>query len=183
MSVLVSKCKDSYKKFSKELFMEVSQNLKLLPDEEWEKNVDLNKSVLFAVYVRTDRDNLVLMADDNQFARISHAPDFMLQGGLYPNFLVDAGLMCGKSLLDSAFTVKGNDALYRIVKNSTCFPVGAVETSKRYIVVFNVVISSDLLGDSEISLKQGYYFKPIETLKVLDSLQQEISESLIIIRK
>lgn len=183
MSVLVSKCEKTYEGFSKELFTEVSQTLKIISDEEWEANEEQSKKVLFAVYVRTDTDNLVLMVDTDKFAKISHAPPFITSGGVYPNILIDTGLMCGKSLLDSVFSVKDDKALYRLVNNSACFPVGAVETSKKYVLVFNVVLSSNLLEDNEIALQQGYYFKPIETLKVSDSLQKDISKSLIIIRK
>lgn len=183
MSVLVSKCEGSYEKFSKKLFIEVSNNLEIMSDEEWEANKNEFKSVLIAVYMRTDKDNLVLMTDTDKFATVSQAPPFMMNGGMYHNFLIDSGLMCGKSILESAFNVKNNEAFYRMVKNSTCYPVGAVETDKNYIAVFNVIISSELLTDTDIVLNQGNHFKPIETLNVSDTLQKAISESLVVVRK
>ena len=182
MSVLVSKCGSSVKSFSKELYTEVVQNLCIRPKDEWEKNPENLKSVLFAVYVRTDKDNLVLV-HEGKFASISYIPELVLAGGLYPTIANDSGLLCGKDLLDSAFSVKNEKALYRLVGNSTCYPVGAVETSNSFVLVFNVVLSVDLLTDAEISLKSGFHFIPIETLRVTDELQKTISESLVLVRK
>ena len=185
MSVLIShRNSDSDRKFSKELFTEVVENLKAIPDEEWETTKDMlaDKKVLIAVYVRTDKENLVLMVDEDKFASVSNVPPFIANGGIYPNILVDSGLVCGKSLIDQAFNFKSAEAMKRLVMNSTCYPVGAVETLKKYVAVFNVIVSEDLLTDSEIILNQGYYFRPIETLCLTDSLQSEISESLIIVK-
>ena len=185
MSVLISHRKylECDRKFSKGLYSEVVENLKVLPDEEWESTKDMlaDKKVLIAVYVRTDKDNLVLMVDKDKFASVSNVPPFIANGGLYPNILVDSGLVCGKNLIDQAFHFKSAEAMKKLVMNSTCYPVGAVETSKKYVAVFNVIISEDLLTDTEISLNQGYHFRPIETLCLTDSLQSEISESLVIV--
>lgn len=185
MSVLISKCaNNSCKEFSKELFTEIQQNLKIALDKEYfEKDRESFKKVLFAVYVRTEKDNLVLTLREGVIAELSHTPPYMLSGSLYPNFLLDSGLLCGKNLLDSVFNVQSEEALKRLVTMSTCFPVGAVETTNNYVVVFNVIISDYLLTDSEIALKQGFYFHPIETLELSDSLQNEISKSLVIVRK
>lgn len=189
MSVLISHRKyleyECDRKFSKSLYSEVVENLKVLPDEEWENTKDTidNKKVLIAVYVRTDKDNLVLMVDKDKFASVSNVPPFVVDGGIYPNMLADAGLVCGKSLIDQAFHFKSEEAMKRLVMKSTCYPVGAVETSRKYVVVFNVIISEDLLKDTEISLNQGYYFRPIESLYLTDLLQREISESLVIVKK
>ena len=186
MSVLISHTNDSkvYPKFSKELFTEVAQNLEVIPDNEWESTKDMiaNKKVLIAAYVRTDRDNLVLRIDNEKFASISNVPPFIVDGGIYPNTLVDAGLVCGKNLIDQAFQFKSAEAMKRLVMKSTCYPVGAVETSKKYVLVFNVIISEDLLRDPQISLNQGFHFCPIESLRLTDSLQRDISESLIIVK-
>lgn len=186
MSVLASSrgCLDTDRKFSKELFTKVSENLKVFTDEEWKsvKETLDYKKVLIAVYIRTDVDNLVLLIDKDKFANISNVPPFIVDSGLYPHILVDSGLICGKSLIDLAFNFKSAEAMKRLVVHSTCYPVGAVETSKKYVLVFNVVLSESLLKDPEITLKQGFYFRPIETLHPLDSLQRDISESLVLVK-
>lgn len=172
-------------KFSKELFTKVAENLKVFTDEDWEliKNTSEYKKVLIAVYVRTDKDNLVLMVDKDKFASISNIPPFIIESGVYANTLIDVGLLCGKTLIDKVFDFHSSEAMNRLVAFSTCYPVGAVETSKKYVLVYNVIISESLLRDSEISLKQGFYFCPIESLCLTDSLQKEISESLIIVKE
>lgn len=187
MSVLASsrKCLDTDRKFSKVLFTEVSNDLKVFSDEEWEsvKETLEYKKILIAVYIRTNIDNLVLLIDeDNKIASISNVPTFVSDSGIYPNILVDSGLICAKNLIESVFSFKNTEAMQRLVMNSVCYPVGAVETSKKYVLVFNVVLSNTLLVDSDISLKQGFHFHPIETLCLTDSLQKEISESLIIVK-
>ena len=184
MSILASTSEHiSDRGFSKELFTEVSKNLKVFTDEEWDSIKDTleYKKVLIAVYVRTV-DNLVLLIDKDKFANISNVPPFMCNCGLYPNILVDAGLVSSKSFIESVFNFKYASSAERFVVNSTCYPVGAVETSKKYVLVFNVVLSDTLLSDTEISLKQGFYFHPIESLHPTDSLQKEISESLVIVK-
>ena len=172
------------RKFSKELFTEVLKNLKAITDEEWETTKDTiaDKKVLIAAYVRTNVDNLVLMIDKDKFASVSNIPPFIVDSGIYPNILVDTGLVCSKSLIDQAFHLKSAEAMRRLVMNSTCYPVGAVETSKKYIIVFNVVLSVDLLADKDIVLNQGFFFRPIETLHLTDELQRDISESLVIVK-
>lgn len=186
MSVLASKrgCLEFDRKFSKELFTEVSDNLKSFTDEEWEsiKETREYKKVLVAVYIRTDVDNLVLLVDKDKFTNIFDVPTFISDSGLYPHILVDSGLVCGKSFIDSVFSFKSEEAMKRLVMKSTCYPVGAVETSKKYVLVFNVVLSESLLRDPEIVLNQGFHFYPIESLNLTDSLQREISESLIIVK-
>lgn len=186
MSVLVSSIKhlEHDRKFSKGLYTEIQENLKAMTDEEWETTKDMiaDKKVLIAVYVRTDKENLVLMVDSDKFASISNVPDFITDSGLYPNTLIDAGLVCAKSLIDQAFHFKSAEAMKRLVMKSACYPVGAVETSKKYIPVFNVVIAEDLLRDTDISLNKGFHFSPIESLCLTDSLQREISESLVIVK-
>ena len=95
MSVLASSSGrlDTHIEFSKELFTEVSDNLKVFTDEEWEsiKDSPEYKNILIAVYVRTDVDNLVLLIDKEKFARISNVPPFISDSGLYPNILLDIG--------------------------------------------------------------------------------------------
>lgn len=183
MSILVSKCKASYDKFSKELYTEVSENLRLIPDEDFnEDDVESYKKVLCAVYVRTDTDNLVLLLRKDKFAGIFDIPEPVSNIGLYDNILIDSGLVNGKNLLDLVFSCKSQEALQRLVLKSTCYPVGAVESRRKYITVFNVIISSEVLRDKEIVLNEGFYFRPIETLSVQDSLQKEISESLVIVK-
>lgn len=170
--------------FSKELFTEVSDNLKVFTDEEWESvKDDLEyKNILIAVYIRTDVDNLVLLIDKEKFAKISSVPPFMVDTGLYPNILLDMGLLCGKGFIESAFSFKSSEALKRLVVNSTCYPVGAVDTPTDYVLVFNIVISENLLRDTEIVLNQGFHFYPIDNLSVTDSLQKAVSKSLIIVK-
>lgn len=182
MSVLVSKSRNSYRGFSKELFTEVSDNLKVVSDEEWEVNKECYKSITFSVYIRTDVDNLVLMLDDGKFAEVFKAPPAVVESGVYPLMLVDSGYLCGKSLFDKVFSVKSSEALKRLAMKSMCYPVGAIETSKNYVLAYNVVISSDLLKDTELSLNKGFCFRPIETLELSDSLQREIAESLVIVK-
>lgn len=186
MNILISHRGDleADRRFSKELFTEVSKNLKVIPEEEWESHKEMlvEKKVLIAVYVRTDVDNLVLLIDKDKFTEIFDVPTFISDGGLYPHILVDSGLICGKNLIDKAFSFKSAEAMKRLVTNSMCYPVGAVETTKKYILVFNVVLSESLLRDPEITLNQGFYFYPIESLTLTDSLQKEISESLIIVK-
>ena len=187
MSVLISHKGDLTPdhRFSKELFTAVSENLKVLTDEEWDatnKDMIVEKKVLIAVYIRTNEDNLVLMVDNDRFADVFNVPDFISNCGLYPHILVDSGLICAKNLIDLAFTFKSEGAMKRFVTNSTCFPVGAVETSKKYVAVFNAVLSVDLLRDHEIVLNKGFHFRPIETLHLTDELQREISESLVIVK-
>ena len=186
MSVLVSSSGrlDTHTEFSKELFTEVSQNLKVFTDEEWEsvKDNPEYKNILIAVYVRTDVDNLVLLIDKEKFARISNVPPFISDSGLYPNILLDIGFLYGKSLVESAFSFKSSESLKRFVGNSTCYPVGAVDTANNYVLVFNVVISEKLLRDTEIVLNQGFHFYPIDNLSVTDSLQKAISKSLVIVK-
>lgn len=180
MSVLVSSCKTPCKTFSKELFTEVSDNIKILSDEEWKENKDPCKSVLFALYVRTDTDNLVITSDNKErFAQIYNPP--LTQGSVvYPNLTFDLSLLCGKDLLDNIVTVNSEEALERLALNSTCFPVGALETSKNYVLVFNIIVKLDLITeDSEIKLNKGFYLNPIETLSFSDSLQSEIAKSLV----
>lgn len=186
MSILASKrgCLEFDRKFSKELFTEVTENLKVFTDEEWEsiKETREYKKILIAVYVRTDVDNLVLLIDKDKIANIQNVPPFISNSGLYPHILVDAGLVCGKSFIDTAFSFKSAEAMKRLVVNSTCYPVGAVETSKKYVLVFNVVLSESLLRDTEISLNQGFHFYPIETLHLTDLLQGDIAKSLILVK-
>ena len=186
MSILASKrgCLEFDRKFSKELFTKVSDNLKVFTDEEWESVKDTleYKEVLIAVYIRTDVDNLVLVIDQDKFAHISDVPPFIRDSGLYPHILVDAGLICGKNFIDSVFSFKSAEAMKRLVVNSTCYPVGAVETLKKYVLVFNVVLSESLLRDTEISLNQGFHFYPIETLHLTDLLQGDIAKSLILVK-
>lgn len=186
MSILVSNrgCLKYDRRFSKELFTEVSQNLKVFTDEEWEsvKETLEYKKLLIAVYVRTDVDNLVLVIDDGKFANVSNIPNFISDSGLYPNILLDTGLVCGKNFINSAFSFKSVKAMERLVSNSICYPVGAVETSKKYVLVFSIVLVESLLRDQEISLNQGFHFHPIETLHPTDSLQIDISESLVIVK-
>ena len=179
MNILASKCKNVYSTFHKELYTDILDNLKIMTGSEFEES-DGYKKVVFAAYLRTDTDNLVLTFNDGDFLTISEAPQPILSG-LYPNILNDICLLCGKDLIDSAFTVSGQEALFRLVGNSVCYPVGAVEMKDKYVVALNVVVSSKILVDSEISLNSGYYFMPIETLEAKDSLQKSISDSLVIV--
>lgn len=183
MKILVSKSdKISCGEVYKEVFGEVSRNIEIIDEEEL-KNKEGYKRVLFSAYVRTDIDNLVLMLDKGKFAEISSAPSLVLSGGVYPTLAVDIGLLSGKSILDKAFKVDDYEALKKLIGNSTCFPVGVLETNNNYILVFNVVISNALLQDPSIHLQQGFHFQPIETLEVSDSLQKSISDTLVIVRK
>lgn len=186
MSVLASKRSylEGERKFSKSLYTEVNQNLKVFTDEEWATNLETleYKKVLIAVYIRTDIDNLVLVIEDGKFANISNVPPFIVDSGIYPNTLIDAGLVCAKSFIESVFSFKNTEALHRLVANSMCYPVGAVETSKKYVLVYNIIVSEKLLKDKEISLNDGFHFCPIETLKLADTIQRDISESLIIVK-
>ena len=168
--------------FSKELFTEVSNNIKVITDEEWAQNSDNYKRVWFAVYVRTDRDNLVLMIDKDRISNISDPPSFMNSAGLYPTYLFDSGLMCGKQLIESAFSFKSTEALKRLVGGSACFPLGAYATKISNVLVFNVIVSSSVLSDEEISLKDGFHFVPIQSLKVRGKDQQTIADTLVLVK-
>lgn len=186
MSILASKRGHSAfdRKFSKELFSEVANNLRVFSDLEWATDKEsLNyKRVYIAVYVRTDRDNLVLMIDKDRFASVSDIPPSIINSGIYCNTLIDAGLVCGKNLIDQAFNFKSAEAMQRLVMKSTCYPVGAVETSNSYALVYNVIIAEDLLRDAEISLERGFHFHPIESLYLTDLLQGDIAKSLILVK-
>ena len=186
MSVLASKrgILELDRKFSKELFTEVAENLKVFSDYEWESVKDSleYKKVLIAVYIRTDLDNLVLLVDDDKFAKIFDVPSFIADSGVYPNMLLDSGFVCGKELIDLAFKFKSEEAMNRFVRSSICYPVGAVETLKKYALVYNVIISESLLRDEEISLNKGFHFHPIESLHLTDLIQRDIAESLVIVK-
>ena len=169
------------KKFSKELFKNVRDNLKLFSDEEWELAKKDYKEVMIAVYIRTDIDNLVLTPDGEEFAVIMNAPSFMLSGGMYHNLIIDLGIMCAKRVIDSTFNFEHDVALHRFVGNSACYPVGVADSDDSYVFAFNVIMSSDLLKDPCISLRSGFHFHPIESLTFTDSLQKAISESLVIV--
>lgn len=183
MNVLVSKCAESSKEFSKELYTAVKQGLKIIPEDALPYHLENEyKGVMFAVYIRTDKDNLVLLVDKGKIAVTSYANSVVLNGGLYPTVLSDLGMVCAKDLLEKVFAVKNVEALQRLITHSTCFPVGAVETSKKYVIVFNIVLSVDLLRDPEIVLREGFLFNPIETYKPEDSLQKSIAESLVIVK-
>ena len=167
--------------FSKDLFTDINRNLVEFSDEEWEsvKNNLKRKEVLIAVYIRTNIDNLVLVLREGKFSNVYRVP---VTFGVYPNILIDSGMQVSKEFLTSAFTFKSKEALLRLGANSSCYPVGAVETPDNHIVVFNIVISESLLRDPEISLNEGLQFRPIETLCVEDALQKEISKSLVIVK-
>lgn len=186
MSILASKRGQSSfdRKFSKELFSEVANNLRVFSDLEWATDKEsLNyKRVYIAVYVRTDRDNLVLMIDKDRFASVTDIPPSIINSGIYRNTLIDAGLVCGKNFIDQAFNFKSAEAMQRLVMKSTCYPVGAVETSDSYALVYNIIIAEDLLRDAEISLERGFHFHPIESLYLTDLLQWDIAKSLILVK-
>lgn len=168
--------------FSKDLFTEIHRNLETFSDEEWEsaKSNLKRKEVLIAVYIRTNIDNLVLVLEEGKFSKVYKVPPVTF--GVYPSLLLDSGMQVSKEFLTSTFTFKSKEALLRLGANSTCYPVGAVESPDNHIVVFNIIISESLLRDPEISLNEGLQFRPIETLCVEDALQKEISKSLVIVK-
>ena len=181
-NILVSDCKESHREFSKDLFSEVSQNLVLIPEDLLGNEDNNYKKVEFAVYVRTNsKDNLVLYLGDNKIAETYEAPDCVVNGGVYNSVLFDAGVMCGKRLVDSCFRFKSQRAYRDFVRNSVCYPVGAVENKDKYVLVFNVIMSSELLQDSEITFSDNVSFKPIKDIhkSICDPLQIEISKSLV----
>lgn len=182
MSVLASRCENNYSGFSKNLFTDVSDNVRIFSDKEWEENNDEYKKVLFAIYIRTDKQNLVLMVDEGKFASIFESHPVTLSGGVYPNILVDSGMMCSKLFVEQALNFDSDEALQTLCMNSACYPVGAVETSKNYILVFNVIVSTDILSNPNIHLNEGFHLHPIETLSIEDSLQRDISDSLVIVK-
>lgn len=166
--------------FSKEAFTEISNNLKIIDDEEF--NSGEHTKVQFSVYMRTNLGNLVLMIDDGKIANVTEAPYFMSSMGLYPTYSYDVGLMCGKLFIDSAFNVKSAEALKRLVTSSTCYPVGAYCTEHKYILVYSIVVSADLLSDPEINLKDGFRFVPIQSLEVDGTFQKRIADTLVIVK-
>lgn len=178
--MLVSKCEKSYSGLSKELFTEIANNAKVLTDTE--VIPDSHKIVQFASYIRTSTDNLVLLMDEDCFAMITPPPTYMLGVNMYPTYLIDSGMLCGKVLIDSAFHFKTDEALLRAVTHSSCFPVGAIETKFSYVLVFNVVISPDLLKDEDVTLNKGFFFNPIESFSTKDNLQRLIAESLVLVK-
>ena len=177
---LFSYCYTTYPEVSKEAFSDISSNIVIKDSLDSDSQCYL--PVKFAVYIRTDKGNLVLVNNEGNFAEILDAPDSMLSGGVYPTISYDAGIMCAKSFLDSAFTFKTNEALQRLVLNSTCFPVGAFAINDSYILVFNVILSQSLLFDPEISLNSGFSFIPIQTVcGIKDRCQSEISKTLVLV--
>lgn len=184
MNVLTSYVVATNNTFDKSLYKKVFDNLKIMTEEELANSEQQCKEVCLAVYIRTDVDNLVLMIDKDSISEIVPAPALVtLCGVVYPNILNDASAFIGRQLIDRVFSFKNEEALHRLAELSTCFPVGAVETEDKYITVFNVVISSDLLTDENISLNDGYYFYPIESLDVTGSVQKEIAKSLVLVER
>lgn len=180
--MLVNECADRHSAgHSKELFNEVASNLKFITDEEWSSNHDKYKRVWLSVYVRTDVGNLVLMIDKDRISEVTDVPACMNKVGLYPTFLYDTGLMCGKIAIDSAFSFKSDEAMKRLVCNSVCFPVDVFDSPMSRTVIFNVVISKDVLEDDEIALKDGFRFVPIQSLEVEGAMQKHIAETLVIV--
>lgn len=190
MSLLVSRTDSQFiYSFSKSLFTDVRRGLKLV--EEVEDIPEGYKPVHFASYLRTDKDNLVLVNQNaGSYLSLDESalPDFTLASDLvenYPNILVDLSMLTCKTLLDSAFSFSSKDRLQEFVMNSQCFPVGAVESDLSFYVVSNIVINSDILtrfsDPSESFLNHGYCFKPIETLRAKGSLEKAVSKSLIIV--
>ena len=182
MSVLASNCGHICAD-TKELFREVDKHLESFTDERWERFRDTPcyKEVAIAVYIRTDKSNRVLLVDKDTFADIANIPHFIRDAGVYPNILIDAGVVCGRNLVETVFNLNSEEVLTRFAQNSTCYPVGAVETPKNYVLVFSIVISDSLLEDTEISIKQGYEFCDIKTLDLKDDVQKKISESLVLV--
>lgn len=173
---LYSKSANSKVGFDKKLFLEVEENVILseFPQSNY-------KPVYFVAYARTDYDNLVLLWNNELALNIKYDAGNMTPS-LYLNLFDDVGLFCGKSLLDNVFSSVSVASWQDIAKKSTCYPVGAVETEDSFYVVFNVVLSVDLLRRSDIELKVGYTFSPIETYATEDTLCKAISKSLVIVK-
>ena len=185
MSVLVSKCRPTNHELSKELFKEISENLKIMTDEEWESNRDpYYKRVTSAVYVRTDLDNLVLKLGEDKFVSVEEAPEPLISSNaIYHTLLLDIGYLHGANLLKELFESDSPESRRELAFNSFCFPVGAVEMDDSYVVISNVIVSSARLKLHRMTLNQGFTFQPIESLKdVKDYLQKEILKSLVLVK-
>ena len=184
MNVLTSYAVATDNTFNKNLYSRLFDNLKIITKEELENSEQQCKEVCIAVYIRTDVDNLVLMLDEDSISEVLSAPSIVTDcGTVYPTILIDASTYLGRLLIDKVFTFKNHDAIFRFAKLSTCYPVGAVETKDKYITVFNVVISSNILTDKDIVLNEGYCFYPIESLNLTDILQKEIAKSLVLVKR
>lgn len=163
--------------FSKSLYTSVNEGLKLSKKDLSE---DGYKKVLIAPYIRTMRDNLVVVHD----GFMSPVSDpVILSNELYPNYLIDTGFVRAKNYLEVAFVAKTTKAMMRIVENSTCFPVGAFEVNDSVIVVFNIIVLDDLFRDPEIALSDGFTLLPIEVYHPEDYTQGKLAESLVIVKE
>lgn len=180
MSYLVSPASQDVGKFSKDRYYSIKEGLSIVPEITEE-----SKPVRFACYLRTDRDNLVLTHEESfvffDDSDVMNAVGSMISY-IYDNILVDLSLYTCQKYLNSVFGALSKEAITRVVLKSHCYPVGAVETEDRLIVVSNIIISADLLTDPEIALSEGYTFHPIETLKIEDNVQKAISESLVYVK-
>lgn len=172
MYELYSKCQ-STQGFSRELYTQVNAELKLSKEKP-----EGYKRVLIAPYIRTMRDNLVVV-QEGFISPISSAT--VISQGLYPTYLFDTGLICCKNYMESVFVAKNEEAMMRIIKNSTCFPVGAVEIYD-IVVSFNIIVSDDLFRDPEIALSDGFTLYPIEVYHPEDIIQQELAKSLVLVK-
>lgn len=138
------------------------------------------KPVYFAAYVRTDYDNLVLTENDEMCLYSEHEAGNYAHI-MYSSLFSDMGLLCGRKLLDKFIKTDSVDVWGKIAKQSTCYPVGAVETADSIVIVFSVVVSVELLKDPDIVIEEGFYFSPIETYSPKDALCAEIAKSLILV--
>lgn len=184
MNILVSHCINTEGARGGKLFNSVNASLKVIPEEELGSSEKPCKRVSIAVYLRTDIDNLVLMLDKDSIAKLFPVPSLITNSGVvYPTLLVDSGLVIGKNFIESAFTFDSAEALENFVKFSTCFPVDAIETEDSFIIVFNVIVSRKFfLSNTDFKFNNGYVFYPIESLKLEDSIQKEISKSLVLVK-
>lgn len=178
MSILVSHCDEQYEGFSKDLFIQVAMNSKIT-----DSVTPPDKEVTVAVYMRTDRGNLML-THGGEFYTITDVPSLMLTAGwqYQVNALIDAGLVRGKEYILDAFKISSEKALREFATKSTLYPVGAVETPDSYLVAFSVVMSEDLLRDPQFVLNEGYEFTPIETYTPEGDVQREIFKSVILVK-
>lgn len=188
MSFLVSKASDisPIGVFNKSLFTLIKEGLKLV-----DETPEGYKPVHFVCYLRTDKDNLVMTKYNGSYLSLDESALslFTLCSDVvetYPNLLVDLCLLSSKTLLESAFQTSERSHLERIVTNSTCYPVGAIETEDNYYIVSNIIVSLDVLNElsspTTTPISRGYYLKPIETLSPEDALEKAIASSLVLVK-
>lgn len=169
-----------YGLFLKELYSLINDHLIIVSEEDTEVLKE-TKPVRIATYLRTDYDNLIVIDTNKEgqpFARIFDP--VYVPSKAYPSCLYDLGIMTSKNYVDDILYTSAEG--YELLANkSSCFPVGALETEEEFIIVFNAIMSCELVSNEEVRLDKGYKYCPIEKYKPEDAIQEEIAKSLAIV--